>query len=180
MLTVASLQESSYPVWYLTLFHVIIMNIDSDKINFPFSRSGVPHRPKCCIPSSGFPLYGSPHKTQPRWKSRAGNWKGGSCCDAETKAPAAISSERTVLRHAHRCTFALSNHPHGPSGENSSQARDEIIKSQPHFGFSVVFQRITLSFLALGGNQRLFSYLFCFLLRSFFQVSHKCFSYSCK
>lgn len=129
------------------------MSIDSDKINFPFSRSGVPHRPKCCIPSSGFPLYGSPHKTQPGWKSRAGNWKGGSCCDAETKAPAAISSERTVLGHAHRCTFALSNHPQGPSGENSSQARDEIIKSQPHFGFSVVFQRITLSFLALGGTR---------------------------
>lgn len=76
--------------------------------------------------------------------------------------------------NADRCTFALSNHPHGPSGENSSRARDAIIKSQPHFGFSVVFQRITLSFLTLGGNQRLFSYLLCFLFCSFFWVPHKC------
>lgn len=66
------------------------------------------------------------------------------------KAPAAISSERRVLGRADRCSFALSNHPHGPSGGNSSQARDAIIKSEPHFGFSVVFQRITLGFL--GGN----------------------------
>lgn len=116
------------------------MNIDSDRINFPFSPSGVPHQPKCRIPSSGFPLYGSPHKTQPGWKSGAGNWKEGSCCDAETKAPAAISSQCAVLGQADRCTLALSNHPHGPLGGNSSQAHDAIIKSQPHFGFLECFR----------------------------------------
>lgn len=72
-------------------------------------------------------------------ESGAGNWKWGSCCDAATKVPAAISSERVGLVHADRCALALSNLSHRPSGENSSQARDAMIKSQPHFGFSVVF-----------------------------------------
>lgn len=81
--------------------------------------------------------------------------------------------------NADRCTFALSNHPHGPSGENSSRARDAIIKSQPHFRFSVVFQRIPLSFLTLGGNQTLLILIVLPVL-FFLLGSPQVLSYSCK
>lgn len=112
---------TQFEITRLFVIQVIIMNIDSDRINFNFSRSVAPHWAKCCIPSSGFPLYGSPHKTA-GMESGAGNWKWGSCCDAATKVPAAISSERAGLVHADRCAFALSNLSHGPLGENSSRA----------------------------------------------------------
>lgn len=140
-----------------------LTEFDSERINLSFPRSGVPHWPKCRISLLRIPTLWVPTQNTTGMEKRSRKLKKGvllwcgeqsACCH--------------FLWHADRCAIALRNHPHGPSGENSIQARDATLESQPHFGFSVVFQRLTLRFLP--GNQRLFLYLFCFFLRSFFWV----------
>lgn len=76
-------QETSHPAAFHTFFCFNSARDHEYRLwqnQFPLFWLWEPHRPKCGIPSSGFPLYGSPHKHRRDGEAEQ-EIERGSCCD---------------------------------------------------------------------------------------------------